>query len=80
VPLDQVLQRERDIDAAYSGNETQLEAVINEYNVSYVYVGNDELGHYPGCVARFDSFGWLKPVYTDGSLRIYQVDLVGSGT
>ena len=80
VPLDQVLQRERDIDAAYSGNETQLEAVISEYNVSYVYVGNDELGHYPGCVTSFDSFGWLKPVYTDGSLRIYQVDLVGSGT
>ena len=54
--------------------------VVTTYNVSYVYVGNDELSHYPNCTAHFDSIGWLTPVYTDQNLRIYQVDLAQSGT
>jgi uncharacterized membrane protein len=80
VPLDQVYQREHDIDMAYTGNATQLQAVIKEYNISYVYVGYDELSNYPNCTAHFDSISWLKPVYTDQNLKIYQVDLAQSGT
>ena len=74
IPLDQVNQREHDIDAAYNGTETQLAAVVREYNVSYVYVGSEELSNYPGCVARFDGAGWLTRVYADGNLRVYWVD------
>ena len=80
IPLNQVYQRDHDIDTAYTGNATQLEAVIKEYNVSYVYVGNDELSHYPGCTARFNAISWLKPVYTNGNLEIYQVELNQTGT
>ena len=73
-PLDQVFQRKNDIDSAYNGTETQLAAVVREYNVSYVYVGAEEISNYPGCVAHFDSVGWLMQAYSDGNLKIYRVD------
>jgi hypothetical protein len=80
VPLDQVNQREHNIDAAYLGNQTQLAAMIQEYNVSYVYVGNEELNNYPNCIAYFDSVDWLITLYSDGNFRVYGVDseLMGS--
>ena len=78
-PLDQVNQREHDIDLAYTGNETQLARVIREYNVTYVYVGAEELSNYPNCIAHFNSIGWLTQVYTDENLRIYQVDCSSDG-
>ena len=80
VPLDQVFQREHDIDSAYNGTATDLAAVVREYNVSYVYVGPEELSNYPNCIAHFDSVGWLTQVYADGNLRIYQVDAAKMGT
>ncbi len=80
IPLDQVNQREQDIDAAYNGTETQLAAVVREYNVSYVYVGSEELSNYPGCVARFDGAAWLAQVYADGNLRVYRVDWARMGS
>ena len=79
IPLDQVYQRDHDIDAAYTGNATQLLAVIEKYNVTYVYVGNDELSHYSGCTERFNAISWLKPVYTNQNLEIYQVELNKTG-
>jgi len=74
VPLEEVWQREHDVDAAYNGTETRLAAVVRAYNVSYVYVGVEELNNYPGCIAHFDGVGWLTQVYVDGNLRIYRVD------
>ena len=68
------------IDSAYNGNVTALKQVILEYNVTYVYVGVDELSHYPGCTARFNSISWLTPVYTNQNLEIYKVDLAQMGT
>ncbi len=75
IPLSQIDQRQTDIDNAYQGTPAQLEAVVKEYKVSYIYVGNDELYHYPGCTARFNAISWLKPVYTNQNLEIYQVEL-----
>jgi hypothetical protein len=80
IPLSQIFQRQNDIDRAYNGTVTDLKQVITTYHVSYVYVGNDELGKYPGCTARFDATSWLKPVYTNEKLEIYQVDLAKLGT
>jgi hypothetical protein len=80
VPLNDIYQRQADIDRAYTGNATELQQVITTFNVSYVYVGYDELSNYPNCTAHFDSIGWLKPVYTDQNLRIYKVDLAQNGT
>ena len=73
IPLDDIYQRQNDIDRAFTGNATELEVVVTTYNVSYVYVGYDELSQYPNCTARFDSTDWLKLVYSDQNLRIYQV-------
>ena len=75
IPLDQIFQREHDIDSAYNGTETQLATVVHEYNVSYIYVGNEELQNYPNCITHLDGIGWLTQVYLDGNLKIYQVDL-----
>jgi hypothetical protein len=79
-PLDQIYQREHDIDTAYTGNETQLASVIREYNITYVYVGAEELSNYPNCIAHFDSIPWLLQVYEDVSLRVYQVELSKMGS
>jgi uncharacterized membrane protein len=80
IPLSQVYQRENDINNAYNGTAAQLEAAVKEYKVSYVYVGNDELSNYPGCVQRFDVISWLKVVYTNQNLEIFQVELPENGT
>ena len=74
VPLDQVFQRENDIDSAFNGTETQLAAIVRLYNVSYVYVGNEELGNYPTCIIHFASVNWLTTVYSEGTFRVYQID------
>jgi hypothetical protein len=80
IPLNQVIQREQDIDLAYNSTETRLATVVREYNVSYVYVGGEELSKYPGCIAHFDEVRWLTQVYSDGNLKIYKVELAKIGT
>ena len=72
VPYDDIKNRFADIDRAYTGSESDLRQVVDTYNVTYIYVGNEELSHYSGCVARFDSIEWLEPVY-NGSLHVYKV-------
>ena len=80
IPLNEIYQRENDINNAYNGTAAQLETVVKEYKVSYIYVGNDEQSNYPGCVQRFDAVSWLKVVYTNQNLEIYQVELPQNGT
>ena len=75
IPLDQVYQRQNDIDRAFNGTTNDLQQVITTYKVSYIYVGYDELSNYPNCTAHFDSISWLKPVYTNQNLKIYQIEL-----
>jgi len=72
VPYDDIQKRFADVDSAYMGSEDDLRQIIEKYNVTYIYVGSEELSNYPGCVARFDSIEWLAPVY-DESLRVYKV-------
>jgi hypothetical protein len=80
VPLDEVFKRGHDVDKAYNGTVNQLEAVVREYKVSYVYVGGEELANYPGCVARFNGVEWLTQVYINGDLQIYKVDWSSLGS
>jgi len=72
VALDDIYERFDDVDLAYTGSEDDLRQVIETYNVTYIYVGEEELSHYPICVARFDNVKWLEPVYDAGS-RVYKV-------
>ena len=80
IPLSEIDKRQTDIDRAYNGTVSDLQQVITTYNVSYVYVGYDELSNYPNCTAHFNSISWLTPVYTNQNLRIYQVDYAKMGT
>jgi len=72
VPYDDIQKRFADVDRAYTGSEEDLRQVVDTYHVSYIYVGKEELSHYPGCGERFDSVAWLEPVYGE-SLRVYKV-------
>jgi hypothetical protein len=72
VPYADIQKRFADVDLAYTGGENDLRQVVETYNVTYIYVGEEELSHYPGCVERFSSIGWLEPVYGE-SLRVYKV-------
>ena len=72
LPLDDIYKRFDDIDLAYTGSEDDLRQVVETYNVNYIYVGSDELSHYPGCVARFNNVEWLEPVYTE-TFQVYKV-------
>jgi len=73
VPYYDIQKRFADVDLAYTGSEDELRQVIEKYNVTYIYVGTDELSNYPRCVARFNNIEWLELVY-DENLRIYKVD------
>ena len=74
VPWDDIKARCDDVDSAYTGNSDNLMQIVNEYNVTYIYVGADELRNFPGCAERFNGVEWLRPVY-NGNLRIYEVIL-----
>ena len=74
IPLSEVNARENEIDQAYNGTTAQLVLVTEKYNISYVYVGNEELRNYPDCTAHLNGIGWLKQVHVEGALRVYQVD------
>ncbi|MGW8289141.1 MAG: hypothetical protein ACWGNP_02600, partial [Candidatus Bathyarchaeia archaeon] len=72
VPLNDIDKRFHDIDLAYTGSEEDLRQVVETYNVTYIYVGSEELDKYPGCVARLNVAKWLEPVYNK-SIRVYKV-------
>ena len=73
-PLSEVQAREKMIDEAYTGSESQLAAAVREYNVDYVYVGRDEQRNYSGCAEKMDRVDWLTRVYSEDGLYIYQVN------
>jgi len=75
IPYGDIAKRDSDIESAYSGNATNLQQVVLEYKVNYIYVGYTELRSYQGCVERFNAVNWLQLVYSIGDLRIYKVNL-----
>jgi YYY domain-containing protein len=66
-------RREPDIEVIYTSvDANHVLALLDRYNVSYVYVGSVERGRYPeDGVAKFA--GLLDTVYDTGSVTIYQV-------
>ena len=74
VPVGEIFARQEAIDNAYNGTENQLELLVRTYNVSYVYVGSEELRNYPNCISHFDSVDWLTQVYALNNIYVYQVD------
>lgn len=74
MPLGEIFERQAAIDGAYNGTENQLKSLVQTYNVSYIYVGSEERGNYPNCIAHFDSISWLTQVYSQDNQYIYWVN------
>jgi uncharacterized membrane protein len=74
IPLEDIWAREKAIDNAYNGTATQLESLVRQYNVAYIYVGDQELSHYPNCLDHFNSIDWLINVYDQSGQYVYQID------
>jgi YYY domain-containing protein len=71
-------RRTRDIDAIYqTGSESELVALLGQYQVRYVFVGSLEIERYGLAVRdRFESL--LEPVYRHGQVAIYLVPSEGA--
>jgi len=66
------LERVRDVDDAYTGSPERTVAVLERYDVEYVWVGPAERARY-GSVT-FGSVDGLTPVFQNGAVTIYRVD------
>jgi len=69
---DPYLQRVRDVDDAYTGSPERTVAVLERYDVEYVWVGPAERARY-GTVA-FAGVEGLTPVFRNEAVTIYRVD------
>lgn len=72
IELNEIWNRMRDVDSAYTGNVAYLEMVIKKYDIKYIYVGEEESENYPNCIEKFDNIEWLKLVYNE-RLKIYKI-------
>jgi YYY domain-containing protein len=64
--------READIEMLYTTNDwATAQEIINRYNIRYVYVGNLERNTYNVNQEKFEHF--LKPVFQQGSVTVYEV-------
>jgi Uncharacterized membrane protein len=64
--------RQNDIQTLYTTSDwTAAQEIINRYNIRYVYVGPLERSTYPVNEEKFNLF--LKPVYQQGNVTIYEV-------
>jgi uncharacterized membrane protein len=71
---DQSLQgtREEDIRTLYTTNDwTTTQAIIDRYNIRYIYVGNLERGTYQVNEEKFNRF--LQPGFQQASVTVYEV-------
>ncbi len=64
--------RKADIEMLYTTNDwATAQAIINRYQIRYIYVGNLERNTYNVNQEKFDRF--LKPVFQQGSVTVYEV-------
>ena len=64
--------RQNDIQTLYTTSDwTAAQEIINRYNIRYIYVGPLERSTYPVNEEKFNLF--LKPVYQQGNVTIYEV-------
>jgi hypothetical protein len=80
IPLEDIWAREEAIDNAYISNASQLESLVREYKVGYVYVGSQELSKYPNSLSHFNSISWITEVYNQEGQYIYKVDWTELGS
>ncbi|MFZ0547075.1 MAG: DUF2298 domain-containing protein, partial [Candidatus Promineifilaceae bacterium] len=78
VPDSFINNRVADVNTLYSTtNTTEAMAILEKYNVSYIYVGQLEWVYYPPTgLNKFESMadqGLLQEVYRNGGVSIYEV-------
>ncbi len=60
------------VDAIYTGNSAQQQALVERYDVRYIYVGPAERARYGDLTV--DRFDGAMPVHRSGDVVIYRVD------
>jgi len=67
--------RDQDLERAYRGTTAETLEVVETYEVSYIYVGEEELKNAPGCLKKFEGMPQLEKVYQDpsGKNHIFKV-------
>ncbi len=64
--------READIESLYNASDwNQASAIIQRYNIRYIFVGSAEMGKYRVNTDKFN--GHLSVVYSSGSTKVYAV-------
>jgi YYY domain-containing protein len=67
--------RQADIEMLYTTPDwTATQQIIKDYNIRYIYIGNLERSTYRVDEEKFGRF--LKPIYEQGSVTIYEVPTV----
>ena len=72
VPFDQIWERFEDIKAAYS-NGSELDRVIDRYEIDYVYYGLDERINFKNSYEVLISSDRLVPVFRMGGNVVFKV-------
>jgi len=71
--IDNVFTRLEDIRKIYGVCEPQtLKAILAKYKVNYVYYGDEEKREFPGAINCFDSLDFLKKVYFQDDILVYE--------
>jgi uncharacterized membrane protein len=75
LPQDVVARRVSDVDAIYTSLDAdRVAAILDRYQVEYVYVGSLERVLYPASgLAKFDTDRHWQRVYANDDVRIYRV-------
>ncbi len=72
---DNVFVRSEEIEKFYSNpdNKAYLDLLKSKYSFDYIYYGNAEKREYPEAEANFDNSPYMRNVYTNEEVKIYEV-------
>jgi hypothetical protein len=72
--------RDQDLERAYKGTIAETLEVAETYEVSYIYVGDEELKNAPGCLKKFEGMPQLEQVYQDPSGKNHIFKIKGTAS
>ncbi len=72
VDQDKIFDRMRYIDKGFDSTEN-LEKIVQEYDVDYIYLGEEEKSNLPQAEDTVKRFSRAKVVYDENGIKIYKV-------
>ncbi|MHC1584786.1 MAG: hypothetical protein ACXQS7_00770, partial [Candidatus Syntropharchaeia archaeon] len=66
-------KRNSEIQRAYNGPMEYTIEILKRHNVSYVYIGKEELRKVPDCYRMFEESDKFEKVYDKGGIKIYKM-------